>query len=348
MTTGAWFPPGWFPGGASGTVGASTGIGTLGTITAGQIINLALRRIASIDPDETIDTVEESNALTTLDFMLKELAGQGLATAIRDTLFLFIPDKTVQVVSNLGGLLTSSHNTTTTTVAAAAGAVSITVSSITNISSGDYILVKMANGHLHFTTVNGTPSGGVVVLTSVLAGAVLAGAYVYSYPSNQAVTTSLIAVESVARLTTSTDTVTADEGGYSTEIQLIGDIAYQALPNKLQQGLTNQVYVRNLPTYTEFYLWPIGDRTFDRLSIAVLYYFADLGDVSDTLYVPPMAINAIAWQLAAEISTEYDLPEVTQKKLWTIAGSKMTDILDIINQEQASVSFLSEPNRQQT
>jgi hypothetical protein len=59
---------------------------------------------------------------------------------------------------------------------------------------------------------------------------------------------------------------------------------------------------------------------------------------TDNFWIPPEAHNALIWQLAAELSSEYGIPENEQRRLWATSEAKFQAFLDGYR-ENASVIF---------
>jgi hypothetical protein len=66
-------------------------------------------------------------------------------------------------------------------VAGVATDATIDVDSITGITNGDNIGVELDDGTMHWTTVNGAPSGTVITLTAVLPSATAIDNRVYAH-----------------------------------------------------------------------------------------------------------------------------------------------------------------------
>lgn len=80
-----------------------------------------------------------------------------------------------------GGHVTESYVTTTLSADSAASDTTIDVASATGIASTYYIGVELDSGEMHWTTVNGAPSGTTVTLTTGVTTAATTGNRVYCY-----------------------------------------------------------------------------------------------------------------------------------------------------------------------
>src|SRR5689334_7536493 len=138
------------------------------SFTAANVINRALMKLGVRDADETIDSTEETNALAVLNLIVKEWAADGADIWLRDTMNLVLTSKSKNTYFTDADYFMFGLNVTQLNGAAAATATTIVVDNVSNISSGYYIFIKLADNTIHATTVNGSPSGSTVTLTTAL------------------------------------------------------------------------------------------------------------------------------------------------------------------------------------
>ena len=163
---------------------------TSGTITYAtsrtKIIGLAMKSIGALPGNGTPDANEAVDVGDFLNMMLKGWQARadfapGLKLWKRRRADLYFEEDTNSFsLGPSGGHWTETSYSRTLTAAAAASASTITAS-ITNATSGDYIGVELSNGDIHWTTINGAPSGSTITLTAVLPSAASLGAYVFNY-----------------------------------------------------------------------------------------------------------------------------------------------------------------------
>ena len=162
----------------------TSGVSTF-TMSALQVITLALRkaRVLKNDvprPSQThLDT-----GLQELNMLIKARETDGLQLWARKeaTLFLELNENTYSLGPS-GDHAAYTYTKTALAAAAATSATSLTVDSITGISSGDNIGIILDDGSLHWTTVNGAPSGTTVVITTGLANAAAIDNTIFVYTS---------------------------------------------------------------------------------------------------------------------------------------------------------------------
>lgn len=314
--------------------------------TAASIIERALKRLGVMDAGETVPTAEQTDALVVLNLIVKEWSAKGADVWLRNTGHLFLPSPGTAARYTVGtsgtAKFTSAYYVTTLAVAANASATTITVTDDTNMANADVILVEQDDGTLLATTINGAPAANSVTLTAGLAAAAAVGNIVYSWPTANNIAAKITKIVNAARRITNTDNVATNAGymeGIDSPLSVIGEEEYRLIPQKLQTGVPVSVHHRQKAVNPELYVWPTGGS--GNVHSLVLEYNAHIQDLDGTtnnLEVPPEGVNALAWQLAAELAPEYGISEVEQRRVWSIANNKVTDFFDF-QVEDASVMF---------
>lgn len=157
------------------------------SVSRDDIIKAAYRKVL-IDEDFTPSTNQTNNAALLLNGIVKSwTASLGMPLWGSQNLVL-LPTTGVRNVNigPSGGHVTTSYASTTLSAAAASGASTITVTSASGIANGYYIGVEQDDGSMHWTTVNGAPSGTTVTLTAVTTAAAASGNMVYCYQTKAA------------------------------------------------------------------------------------------------------------------------------------------------------------------
>ncbi len=160
------------------------------TVNRDEIIKESFGFIGIGDEGEPITGHMSQKATRLLNMIVKQLVGRAdraanfkLWTREHATLFL----QKDQFKYSVGPSATDDQATsddyvsTTLSANAASGASTITVTSITGISNGDYVGIMLDSGSWFWTTVNGSPAGTTVTLTDVTTGAAASGKTVYTY-----------------------------------------------------------------------------------------------------------------------------------------------------------------------
>ena len=318
------------------------------SLTAANVIALALRRLGVLDPSETIDSTEEANALITLNLILKEWSAMGANVWTRNTFYLYLTGaedlgRHYETNSSTSYFVTASSGTTVKT-AASSGASTIDISTASFVSNGDLLFIELDSGEIEAHVANGAQSGDTVTLTGTLGGAVAAGKAFYVSAASTRWQERLVDILSVNRIIPdyTLTQLALDAGGQSIPMELIGSEEYRSLARQHQEGPPLLVYHRRNPNSSELIVWPTGkDAGVHKLAIEAVVSLQDLDATTDNIYIPPEGFNALAWQLAAEMSAEYGISEREYGKLWAIAGGKINDFLDS-QVPDASVKFEQE------
>jgi hypothetical protein len=87
------------------------------------------------------------------------------------------------------------------------------------------------------------------------------------------------------------------------------------------------------------YVWPTdGGANWDKLLLSAQYYPDDFDAAGDNPQFPIEWGNALVWNLAAELASEYGIPRMEQRDLWQVAEFKLSEAL-AFDTENASVIF---------
>lgn len=167
------------------------------SVTRDQIIQHVLESLGVMGAGETTSSLSftnnSSHVVLALNMLVKQWSGQadfapGLKMWSRKRGYLFLCG--AQSVYTLGPTTTatgttnkwaSSYVTTTVSGSEAAGQTVITVASATGISDTNRIGIELDDGTMHWTVVNGAPSGANVTITASLASAAASGNRVFVY-----------------------------------------------------------------------------------------------------------------------------------------------------------------------
>jgi hypothetical protein len=167
------------------------------SVSRDDIISQALQDIGVMAATDTTSSTSFTNhsamVAIKLNMLVKQWSGQsdfapGLKMWSRKRGYLFLCGG--QAVYTLGPTVTdtgttnkwaSSYVTTTVGANEAAGQTAITVASITGISDTDRIGIELDDGTMHWTTVNGSPTGTTVTITASLASAAASGNRIFAY-----------------------------------------------------------------------------------------------------------------------------------------------------------------------
>lgn len=298
------------------------------SVTRNDIINAALRKLGEFDVAEAPGGDETTHAAFALNSIIKEFAGFGADLWLRTEITLFVQKGTESYSIGLtGDHATESYVETALSSAAGASATSMAVDSITGVTASDNIGVKLDDGSIHWTTVNGTPTGSTIVLTAGLASAAADNNKVYTYTTKAYRPHSIIYASR------------RDTNGYDTPVTLIGDEDYRWLAQKDQVGVANQAFYRQTLTNGTLFVCPTGGGNSDKIILTAQYYPDDFDSSSDNPEFPVEWVNTLVFNLASELAPEYGLPWREQRDLSQRAAAKLRAALDF-DVENASVEFV--------
>lgn len=298
-------------------------------ITRANIIEAALRKLGDYDQGESIPGDETNSASLALNLMVKEWVARGIDIWLRDEITLFLQNDTQ--VYNLGtDNATNSYVETTLTGSASTSQTLLTLTSTTGMSANDFIGIKLTDNSIHWDIIASVDSTTQATITTGLASGSASGKKVYAYTTKAGRPTK---IESAFR---------RDNNGLDTSVSIIGEKEYREQSNKASSGPVIELWYKPTITTGSLYVWPVdGKSDWDKLVMSAHYYPDDFDIASDNPQFPIEWGNTLVWNLAAELSAEYGLPEREQGRLWQIAEFKLNELLDY-DVENASVEFALE------
>jgi hypothetical protein len=151
------------------------------SLSRDDIINAAALEVGDIALGDTLDADTLAQYALRLNSWVKALMADGAKLWAMQLATLFLQPGICRYVLGTGGThCTASYVRTTLSSNAAAGAGAVQLTSFAGMTAGDNIGVLLADGSLFWTTINGAP-GASTTLTTVLPGAAVAGAQVFTY-----------------------------------------------------------------------------------------------------------------------------------------------------------------------
>jgi len=209
---------------------------------------------------------------------------------------------------------------TTLTSALAVGDSTAALTSVTGMTTGDYIGIENDNGIIEWFT--GTISGLNVTLSSTIGVACASGNLVYSHTLASQIQRPAKIEDARRKYYDSTA-----EDGTEIPIDLISNSDYSALPSKTSQGKIVQAYYDPQLVCGKLYVWPCADYCGDKLILSIYRPIDDLLNDTETLDVPAEWIEPICVCLADRIAPEYQLPLAEQQLLRDRASNAYNRIL---------------------
>lgn len=280
-----------------------------------EIIDGALRIVGAKKRGTSTEADAYTEAREAFNMLLKQLNADGLRLwKIREaTLFLDLDQQSYSLGPS-GDHAAYSFNQTTLSADAASGASSFTVTSATGLSDNDYIGVELTDGSMHWTQINGAPSGTTVTVDTALTGAAASGNIVYSYTTK--INRPLRIVSVRRRDSSSVDKV----------VEQVSRQEYFNLSNKSSEGDINQVYYDPQLTNGVLYVYNTINDVANTLKLSVYDPVNDLDTTSDNIDVPVEWMRPLKMLLAQDLMLEH--PVSSDRARWIAMMAK--DAKDVV------------------
>lgn len=296
-----------------------------------EVIEGALRIVGAKTRGTSLEAEAYTEARDAFNMLLKELNADGLRLwKIREATLFLNTDTQSYSLGSTGDHAAYTFRQTTLSAAATAGAGTVTLTSVTGVSSGDYIGVELDSGALDWTTVNGAPAGSVVTLTATLDGAAASGNIVYVYTTK------------INRPLRIIDARRRDSDSIDKTLSSISRQEYFNLSNKASDGDINQYYYDPQLTNGVLYVWPLVTDVANVLKLTVYDPVNDLDATTDNIDVPVEWMRSLKFLLAEDLMLEH--PVSSDRARWISAKAK--DAKDVVmgwDVETASV-FMAADN----
>lgn len=256
------------------------------------------------DPGEGIASSDLQFAVRTLNRMLKAWQADGLQLWAHKEATLFLADDTIKYQLGSDHSTLDTYASTTLGAAAAASATSLTVASIAGISDADNIGIVLDDGTLHWDTVNGSPSGTTVTITTGLASAAASGNVVYAYTTK------------MPRPLKITEAVWREyDNQNDTPMDIISRGEYWGLGEKTAEGSPTLLYFDPQLDYSEVRIYNEPDDVKDVIKFVAHIPFDDMDAATNDFSFPQYWLDAIHYNLAYRLAVSYTSPEEIIKRL---------------------------------
>jgi len=302
------------------------------SVTRAEIIEGALRRIGEYDQGEPPSGDETKAAAQALNMMVKEWGARGIDIWLRSEVTLFLQNNTQSYALGTTHATTSYVETTLTAAVAALGTV-LPVTSSTGMTAGDFIGIKLTDNSIHWDTIASVDSSIQVTITTGILTAAASAKKVYAYTTKAGRPQKLISA------------FRRDVNSLDTQVSLIGEEEYRLQSNKGSSGPPIEVWYKPTLTTGTLYVWPVnGGSQWDKLVLSAQFLPDDFDTAADNPEFPIEWANVLTWSLAAELASEYGIPEREQGRLWSTAEFKLNQLLDY-DVENADVQFAMDVQR---
>jgi hypothetical protein len=193
--------------------------------------------------------------------------------------------------------------------------------------AADNIGIKLTDNTIHWTTIVSVDSPTQVTITTGIASPTVSGKKTYAY------TTKAVRPQKIVYA------FRRDVNDIDTPVEIVGENEYRLQSNKGSSGPPIEIWYQPTMTTGTLYVWPVdGGASWDKLILIAQYLPDDFDTASDNPQFPIEWGNTLVWNLAAELASEYGLPEREQGRLWQIAEFKLQEML-AYDTENASVHF---------
>jgi hypothetical protein len=257
-----------------------------------DIITEALEILGVLAEGTTPSAAQLTSCARTLNYMIKAWQADGINLFAVQQVYLFLikNQSAYSLIGTTTDHYTASFVETTTSAAALSGASSIVVTSATGISASDKIGVYQ-DGTMHWTTVNGAPSGSTVTLTAPLTADVASGAVVYAYTSK------------AKRPMRVLESVIHDEN--DTPIHVGSREEYFNQSGKGTDGRVNTIYFDPQVAAPKLYVWPQTDDERHYLKLYIQRTLEDVDAAADEVDFPQEWYLPLAANLAVLLGPKY-------------------------------------------
>ncbi len=257
-----------------------------------DIITEALEILGVLAEGTTPSAAQLTSCARTLNYMIKAWQADGINLFAVQQVYLFLikNQSAYSLISTTTDHYTASFVETTTSAAALSGASSIVVTSATGISASDKIGVYQ-DSTMHWTTVNGAPSGSTVTLTAALTADVASGAVVYAYTSK------------AKRPMRVLESVVHDEN--DTPIHVGSREEYFNQSGKGTDGRVNTIYFDPQVAAPKLYVWPQTDDERHYLKLYIQRTLEDVDAAADEVDFPQEWYLPLAANLAVLLGPKY-------------------------------------------
>lgn len=294
------------------------------SVTRTDIVESAMRKTGQYDAGEAASAEEAADAVLALNILIKGWSARGIDLPWRSTITLFLqPGTQSYAIGPSGYHATSSYVETTLSTAEAAASALLGLTSTTGMTVNDHIGIKLDDGTIHWTTITNLGTGAIA---DALPSAAAAGNRVYAYTTKAYRPQKLIFVH---RRSPAAD---------DTPVNLIGEISYRSLSQKSAIGQVTQAYYSPTLVNGTLYVWPVNDRSIDKLVLIAQLLADDFDDAGDEPQFPIEWTEAMVWGLAASLGPEYGVSIQQQAFLEGKAAEMLNTMLDY-DVENASVVF---------
>uniref|UniRef100_A0A6M3KP93 Putative structural protein n=1 Tax=viral metagenome TaxID=1070528 RepID=A0A6M3KP93_9ZZZZ len=263
--------------------------------TRNEIIHDAFFKLNVYGADEVVSAEDSQYASRVLNRMIKSWQAQELHLWKKQTAYLFIQNGQYEysLKSTSTDHATLSYVETTFSADEAIGQTTLTVTSSSGMTAGDYIGLENEDGYLQWSTIDSITDATTIVVDDALTTACEDGAKIYAY------TTKLTEPFNVY------SAVRESEDGIDTPMNYLSYEGYFVLPNKLSSG-TPVSYTYDRQLYDgKIRIWPVPNNVDYIMKLALALKIEDFDSATNTPDFPQEWLDAIVCNLALKLAPDY-------------------------------------------
>lgn len=276
--------------------------------TRDQLCMRALRQCNAVSSGETPDAQTITDAVEALNAVVKEFNTIGIHIWTETEGIVWLQPSQVSYTFGTGSTdnATEVYAQTALSSAASSGATSIAVSSATGIVAAYNIGVLLTSGSMFWTTVSGV-AGTAVTLASALTGAAASGNAVVTYQTK---------INRPLRIVAARRYVMASQ--IETPMRVSSRLDYRDLPSKISTGVPTQYFYDprgGANVAGQIYVWPAPVDARAAIKFSWYRQIQDFNNPGDTADFPQEWLNALTWNTALELTTEYPVPDQIYQRI---------------------------------
>ena len=267
--------------------------------TRDEIITEALELLTVIEAGQAPSSDDVTSLSRTLNMMLKAWQADGVTMTTKKLAYLFPDDgKTSYSLLSTGDKYAYSYVRTTVNGALASGVSSVVLDSVTDIANTYNIGLYQADGSMHWTTVNGAPSGYTVDLTDATTDEIEDGAVVYVFPAK------------ADRPMDVVDAWIRNSDQHDTPIEVVSLREYMDQSSKTSEGQINLVTYDAQVSAPILRVYPSPEDLRDIVVLMVKRSVYDFDAADENPDFPQEAYLPIAYNLAVLAAPKFGNPPV--------------------------------------
>ena len=262
--------------------------------TVQEIIADSYAMINVYGADENPSAEDAALARRVLNRMIKSWAAQELHLWKKSTATIFLQkDQASYTLASTGDHATLSYTETTLSADEAIGQVTLSVTSSSGMTVGDYIAVENDDNELAWSTITVIPDATSVTINDALTVAASEDAKVYAY------TTRLDRPFNVL------SAVRESESATDVPMNALSYESYFQLPNKTSTGIPVSYNYDRQKDSAVIRIWPVPANVENLMKITITERIEDVDSVSNTMDFPQEWLEAIVLNLAVRLAPSF-------------------------------------------